>query len=265
MKNTVSTSIIISTYNWPEALNLCIQSIFKQTVLPDEILIADDGSKEDTKRIIELIKKTSPIPIKHIWHEDKGFQLSAIRNKALAACDTSYAIQIDGDIILHSKFIEDHMEIAESGYFVSGQRAYISEKESKKLFKDSNTKINFWKLKNKKQVIRLPHFFNFRRLSSTTNPNKGIKGSNMAFWLTDLVKVNGYNEDLKMWGYEDREIAARLINSGLLKKRVRYKCLSYHLYHKNASRNNLLQHKNTLIETIREKTIKCKNGISKYN
>ncbi|WP_320019365.1 glycosyltransferase family 2 protein [Labilibaculum manganireducens] len=264
MTENPSKSILVSTYNWPKALELAIRSIFKQTVLPDEILIADDGSSNETKLIIDKLKLESPIPIIHIWHEDDGFRKTLILNKTIAKCKSKYLLQIDGDIILDNRFIEDHLQIAEKGYFISGKRAYITKSETEKHLQDPDKKINFWKLKDKMQVVRLPHFFNFRRLTDSYNPNKGIKGSNTSYWMEDIIKINGFNEDLQMWGYEDKEIAARLINNGIRKKRVRYRCISYHLHHKIASKDNLPKHTSVLEHIISEKIKRCNNGLSNH-
>ncbi len=264
MSRIITKAILVSTYNWPQALELAVKSIFRQTDLPDEILIADDGSGDETQEMVEILKKESPIPIKYIWHPDKGFRLSAIRNRAISECEMDYLIQVDGDIILHEKFVEDHMSISREGFFVSGKRAYIKQRESRLMIDNSSVKVRFFKLKDKMQVVRLPHFMNFRRLSSIYNPNKGIKGSNMAFWMKDLYLVNGYDENLEMWGFEDKEIAARLINNGILKKRVRYRCLSYHLYHNETSKANLKFHGEVLDKVINNKVLKCENGLSKY-
>ena len=80
----IKVSILVSTYNRPEALELSIRSMFAQTILPDEIVIADDGSKQDTKDLINKLRKETTIPIKHIWHEDEGFRRTMILNKAFA-------------------------------------------------------------------------------------------------------------------------------------------------------------------------------------
>lgn len=92
-------SLMISTYNWKEALSLCLYSAFAQTVKPCEILIADDGSRDDTKQLIEKMRTKTDIPIVHVWHEDKGFRLSAIRNRSIERAKGDYIIQIDGDIL----------------------------------------------------------------------------------------------------------------------------------------------------------------------
>src|SRR5438309_2028957 len=121
-----SCSLIISTYNWPSALQLCLQSVLQQSVLPAEIIIADDGSTEETKTLIDHMATQCPVPLLHVWQPDEGFQLSKIRNRAIAKAAMPYIIQIDGDLLLHQHFIKDHFHIQEPGYFVSGSRVLLS-------------------------------------------------------------------------------------------------------------------------------------------
>ena len=105
----MTVSLIISTYNWPRALYLCLDSVMQQTVMPSEIIIADDGSGIATRDVVRHFEAVSPVPVRHIWHEDDGFRLAEIRNKAIAASRGEYVIQIDGDLILQRHFIQDHM------------------------------------------------------------------------------------------------------------------------------------------------------------
>ncbi|MBU0946765.1 MAG: glycosyltransferase, partial [Proteobacteria bacterium] len=102
------TSLIITTYNWKEALELSVRSVFKQTHLPSEIIIADDGSKSDTRQLIESLQKISPVNIVHSWQQNKGFRLSRSRNKALSIAQGNYIILIVGDILIEENFIADH-------------------------------------------------------------------------------------------------------------------------------------------------------------
>ena len=101
-------ALIMTTYNRPDALDVVLDSIKNQTILPDEILIADDGSGNDTTNAIEHWKEDSTIgsKIRHIWQPDEGFRPGAIRNKAIAKSTCDYIIMIDGDMMLHPKFIE---------------------------------------------------------------------------------------------------------------------------------------------------------------
>ena len=103
----MKTSLIITTYDWPEALNLVLQSVENQRVLPNEVIIADDGSDERTTKVIEYYKKK--IKLKHVWQKNNGFQKAMILNKSICQASGDYIIQIDGDIILHKKFIQDHL------------------------------------------------------------------------------------------------------------------------------------------------------------
>lgn len=101
-------------------LVLCLESIFRQTVLPGEIIIGDDGSKQETVDVIREYQKKSPVPLIHIWQEDNGFQLAKARNKCIARACYEYIVQVDGDLVLHEHFIEDHLLFAERGYYVKG-------------------------------------------------------------------------------------------------------------------------------------------------
>ena len=113
----MTVSLIISTYNNPEYLYLTLKSVMNQRRLPDEILIADDGSGEATRTLVEEMAAESFVPLRHIWHEDEGFRLGAIRNKAIAEAKGEYIIQIDGDIVLHPPFVADHVKMAREGWF----------------------------------------------------------------------------------------------------------------------------------------------------
>ena len=121
-----TSSLCIATYNWPEALQVCFRSVLHQIIQPDEILIADDGSKPETQQAIEAFQKRSAVPVHHVWQPDEGFQLAKIRNKAFSLAKGEYILQIDGDLLLHPAFIRDHLEWARRGTFVCGTRALLS-------------------------------------------------------------------------------------------------------------------------------------------
>ena len=108
----MTSSLIIATYNWPGALDCCLRSVLLQRELPNEVVIADDGSRHDTRQVIDAYRKQMPVPLKHVWHEDEGFRLGMIRNKAMAAATGEYLIQVDGDLILHPMFVRDHLRAA---------------------------------------------------------------------------------------------------------------------------------------------------------
>ena len=112
-------SLIITTYNWEKALELVILSSIRQSYLPVEIIVADDGSTDDTRKLIKSFCNKSPIPIIHSWQKDKGFRAAKSRNKAISKAIGDYIILIDGDMILHKDFVRDHCSFSKPGYFPS--------------------------------------------------------------------------------------------------------------------------------------------------
>ena len=139
-----STSLVIATYNWPQALELCLLSVLKQKQLPDEIVIADDGSGQDTKDLVDQFRTRFSIPIQHIWHPDEGFKLAQIRNKANAAAKGDYLVQVDGDLILHPRYIKDHIAGAKQGHFIGGSRVILSKELSDKIFREKSIELNLF-------------------------------------------------------------------------------------------------------------------------
>lgn len=265
-KQDANVSLIVSTYNWKEALNLCLKSIEQQTLLPKEVIIADDGSKEDTRVMIANISKTFPVPVIHVWHEDDGFQLSKIRNKAIAKASGEYIVQIDGDLILERHFLQDHVTFRETGSFVSGSRVLMFAQLSEKLLTGLQKAINVTSrgLKNRSNAARFPLLSQFFASRYKANDPTYVRGCNMAFWKTDLIAVNGYNENITGWGKEDSELAIRLVNSGVKKRMLKFSAIAFHLYHHEAKRNSL-SHNETILEESHRMGLKvCSQGISSY-
>jgi len=259
-------SLIISTYNWPEALQLCLQSLMQQSVKPDEIIIADDGSTYPTKEIIDRFRKISKRKILHIWHQDNGFKLAEIRNKAILEAHGDYIIQIDGDVILHPHFIQDHKIFAKNNSFVKGRRLMIGKTKSENLLKQKSTNVSFLSpdVKMREHGIRIP-FFNKIFISKEERSADGVMGSNMAFWKKDFVTVNGYNNSLKGWGAEDKELAQRFVNLGLVKRKIQYGGIQYHIHHLQCDTS---KHDEQIkeIETLKiSRKTRCENGLDQIS
>lgn len=263
--NHTKVSLIISTYNWKEALNLCLKSIVNQTVLPNEIIVADDGSTDDTKAIIDLFRTKFPIDIIHVWQEDNGFQLAKIRNKAILKAKFDYIIQIDGDLILDKNFISDHLQFAKKNHFIRGSRVRLGEELSKKLLVKKSIKFSFFDKNIKSRFNGFRSYYVAKFLSKPSfNPHKML-GCNMAFWRHDALMVNGYENALVGWGHEDEEFAARLVNSNIAKIKLKHYAFVNHIYHIERERSNEERH-NALIENaISNRKIIAQNGIKELD
>jgi glycosyltransferase involved in cell wall biosynthesis len=262
-------SLIVSTYNRPDALRVSVESIFRQTQLPDEIIIADDGSGQETKEIINQLQKESPVPVVHVWQEDEGYQLARIRNRAFAASKYDYIIQIDGDLVLDKHFVQDHLKIAKPSAFFSGSRTMIDESLTNDVLnrvssaEDIPSKKEH--LSKRTNALRSPFLTRLAYLYQRHDRNyKYVIGCNMAFWKRDLAKVNGYDESFKGWGKEDNDLAVRLQNAGIRLRFIKFGAITYHLHHKVADLSAVPSNEEKLNESIREKRTFVVNGLSKY-
>ncbi|MFM9826982.1 glycosyltransferase family 2 protein [Flavobacterium sp.] len=264
MSNFPTCSLITPTYNWPEALELILLSTINQTVLPNEVIIADDGSREDTKQLIEAFQKKIPIPLIHIWHEDLKNRKPKIMNKAIAASKYDYIIEIDGDIIMNKNFIEDHLNFAKKGQYLFGSRVNIQKKLLTKLFSEKIISFNLFSkgIKKRGRTIRITFLMNFAK--SVEKRSRKLRGCNMSFWKEDFIKINGFNEDLVGWGIDDSEMIQRLHNIGVKGKRLKFAGIAYHIYHKEQSKIHIEINNEIEKQTTEKKLTFIENGINQY-
>lgn len=265
VNRSLTASLIITTYNRPDALELVLLSIINQSVLPDEVIIADDGSTNATRDLVESYSKTFPTLIHHVWQEDLGFRAASIRNKAMALAKHDYIIFIDGDLILHRDFVKDHKLNARTGYFIQGSRVLLKEHLTKGVLASRRVHFSFFSngIVNRKNTI---HSRLLSRITSYTNVNiYNVRSVNLSFWKKDAEKINGFNEDFIGWGREDSEFALRMQNIGLKRLHLKFLATGYHLYHPESSREMLLQNQKILDDAMQNKSIICVNGIIKYS
>ncbi len=257
-------SVIMTTYNRPNALERVLEGLGRQTRLPDEVIVADDGSGPGTTASIERFVKESPFPLHHIRHADRGFRAAAIRNKAIRGSTGEYIISLDGDCIPGKHFIEDHLKLAQSGYFFQGKRILVDEAHSES-FTFSDTDTFFKKLRlllrsgtgNRHHLVRLPFFPAFK-----TQSLSGIRSCNMGFFRDDIYAVNGFNEDFKGWGREDSELAVRFFNYGLKRISHSYLAICYHLWHAENNRSRLPANDALLKQMMASTEHFCAHGLS---
>lgn len=262
-----SVSLIITTYNWKEALTVVLKSVNRQTRMPNEVIVADDGSRDDTRERIEALRDTLDFNLVHIHQPDDGFQVSKIRNRGIAAAKSEYIISIDGDMMLHPRFVADHLKVAKSNTFVQGGRVIMSEPLTKSILQNPDIAVipNFSskEVRNSKNALWLPALTHLAA-QITTNNLKRIRGCNQAFWRKDLINVNGFNEAFQGWGREDTDICLRLNNNGVNRINLKFAGIAYHLYHPEAQRTSLAANDKILQDAIYHKLTFCKLGLDQY-
>ena len=255
---------IILTYNRPEALEVILKSVLNQRLTPDEVIIADDGSENSTSDIISKYKTKLPCNLKHVWHKDRGFRGSKIRNKATKASTGDWLIFSDGDLVFHSSFFYDFKTNVLHGTALIGSRVFLSKQLSTKILETREfhgvTFLSSDIDKNRLNSIRLPiisKLFRQKKLS----PN--LRGGLLAVEKRELIKINGWNEDFIGWGLEDTEIVARLYFSGIKLKKLKFAGITYHLWHPLSSRKNVSKNNLLLAKTIKNQSTWCENGLFK--
>lgn len=266
-------SVIITTYNWPEALKKSLKSLDYQTDRNFEILIADDGSDDRTKMLVESFSTKTDLAIRHIWHEDKGFRAASIRNKAAARANGEYLIFIDGDCAVPPSFIKKHCELAESGFFVPGNRVLLSEQATPVFLatRELFFKRSLWQWLKSWWRGECNRFFPFVTLRlgwlRKINPKKwcGAKTCNLGLFRQDFISVNGMDENYIGWGFEDSDLVIRLQKFGIKRKAGRNAVPVIHLWHKiNSDAPTTQQNRERLESMMRSKTVRCSLGVDQY-
>ena len=236
--------VIVSTYERPAALAAVLAGLSEQTYRRFEVVVADDGSGPSTRQLVERFADAGRLCLRHIWQEDRGWRLSAVRNRAIAALETEYLVFIDGDCVVRSNFVARHARLAERGWFVRGNRVLLGpELTEKALIADPG--IHRWnrirwlgqRLRGRMDrftpLLSLP-LGGLRKLSPDTLT--GVAGYNLAAWRDDVVAINGFDESYEGWGSEDVDFAMRLSRHGVRRKDGRLAVPVLHLWHPSSSR-----------------------------
>lgn len=231
--------VVITTYNNPQWLELVLAGYEQQQDNAFMTLVADDGSDERTAEVIEQFRQRGRLRLEHVWHEDQGFRKCTILNKAIAGTDCDYLIFTDGDCVPRSDFVGVHRSMAERGWFLSGGYIKLTKPVSEQITREHIEQgVLFetdWLVSQGQprshKLWKLTHSPLKRRLLNTLTPTRATwNGMNSSTWRTDLVAVNGFNEDMQYGGL-DRELGERLWNRGLKSRQIRYSAVCLHLDH----------------------------------
>jgi glycosyltransferase involved in cell wall biosynthesis len=256
---------IILTYNRPDALELILKSIQNQCVLPDEVIIADDGSGKETRDVIDKYRQNSSFRLDHVWQEDQGFRIAAIRNKAILKSNGDYLVFSDGDLVFHPMFFKDYKQRIANKTALIGSRVFLTGDASRYLLKQGGSliKVHFlskWIEMNRMNAIRLT--FLGRLFRSLRHPGK-MRGGLLGVWKSDIVAVNGWDESFSGWGLEDTELVTRLFYMGVSIRKLKFGGITYHLWHQVSDRDQVNENRDILENTVINRLTWCSNGLIK--
>lgn len=259
-------AVVVTTYNRPMALAWVLASLSRQTVVPGTIVIADDGSGEETFQVIQnwidyFGQHHPQTKIIHAWQEDLGFRAAAARNAAVlrakAECNPKVLVFMDGDCLAPLHFIRNHLTLLEPGTMVAGGRSLLTSAYTKQLepmaehraphelatnLELFSSPYRLWVSKACDRYLSMypwthPMLNRFR--DAKPKDESLVRTCNLSLWVDDFDRVGGFDESFVGWGLEDTEFAVRLVAQGVRIRSGRFATNVFHLWHPERSRSEL--------------------------
>jgi glycosyltransferase involved in cell wall biosynthesis len=263
-------SVIVATFNREDALDAVLRSLARQTDRNFEVLVADDGSGQDTRNVVAEWSARMPVALRHIWQEDRGFRLAEIRNRAIQASAGDYFIFLDGDCVARRDFVAAHRRLAQAGWFVAGNRVLLSPQLTYTILVNAH-EPETWGLRRLARermrggVNRLLPVFSLplgglRRV--TADDWIGARGANLAVARADVEKVDGFDASFGSWGLEDSDFVIRLLHAGVRRKDGRFATGVFHLWHPEADRSGLMDNQRRLDDLLNSDRVRAQRGLS---
>jgi GT2 family glycosyltransferase len=265
--SSVLISVVITTYNRPDALTAVVEACFAQDDLGFEIIIADDGSGHNTQQAVAALQARSPVPLRHVWQEDRGFRAARARNLGTldARATTSSSSTATASA---AQFISQHRKLAQrlpgAGQPHLAQRASHGARAAPapRLGALSAADKLAWRRKGELNKV-LPLLFTLPDVARTSHRFswRRIKSCNLAVWRSDLELVNGFDESFLGWGHEDSGLVVRLFNAGVMRKDGAYATEVFHLWHKENARDQETSNRATVLQRAADRTVLAVQGL----
>jgi glycosyltransferase involved in cell wall biosynthesis len=262
-------SVIITTYNRPDALTAVVEACFAQDDRQFEIIIADDGSGDNTQQAIAALQARAPLPLRHVWQEDQGFRAARARNLGTLNAKGDYIIFLDGDCVPQRNFISQHRKLAQRGYLVQGSRILLDQAATERVLGQhidlqtlgAGEKLAWRRSGALNKVVPLLLTLPDIGRTSKRFTWRRIKSCNLAVWRSDLDLVNGFDESFLGWGHEDSDLVLRLYNAGVQRKDGAYATEVLHLWHRENARDQETSNRKVVLQRHADGTILAVKGL----
>lgn len=262
-------SVIVTTYNRPKALDRVLDALNEQEDRGYEVIVGDDGSRDDTRELIDAWKAKYSVRLGHAWQEDLGFRAARVRNLAAARAAGDYLVFLDGDCVPRRDWVGQHRFLAERGFMVAGNRVLVFKSFTKRV-EDEKLKLQDFsfgecrKLASRHAINRVAPLvtlpFHPLRKAGSDKWQK-IRTCNLGVWAEDFRKVNGFDELFTGWGYEDSDFAVRMLNAGVRRKTGDFATGVFHLYHPENDRGNSEENFSRVMARLKNGMIEAERGL----
>jgi glycosyltransferase involved in cell wall biosynthesis len=256
-------SVILTTFNRAGYLALSLPGYMRQTYKDFELIIADDGSTDETQGLIERYQRLASFPISHVWQENKGYRRARILNEAIKQASYDYLIFSDGDCIPKGDFIEAHVRNSQEGYLLGGGHIRLTKEYSASLTPEAVSQGLYGQALTSEQLwrLRLKQWKNFFYMLAGKRRRPKFIGLNLSVDKPSVLAINGFDENYEGWGQEDSDLRERLKRFGLRPRSILTQAIVFHLYHEphptKAVRPNLAYSRRPDIP------VRCINGLEK--
>jgi glycosyltransferase involved in cell wall biosynthesis len=273
MRQAPTISLVITTYDRPDALEAVVEACFAQDDKDFEIIIADDGSTANTRDCVERLRARAPVPLAHVWQPHDGFRAAMVRNRGILAARGNYIVFLDGDCIPQRDFIARHRALAEPGCLVSGSRVLLSPQLTRRVLRERLPitglglldKLRYRVHGDLNKVLQLlmrwPDLLRVRRKFTW----RRIKGCNLGVWRADLDRVNGFDESFRGWGHEDADLVVRLFHAGVRRKDGAFATEVFHLWHPEAQREQASSNRQVVRERAATRMTQAVKGLREHS
>jgi GT2 family glycosyltransferase len=262
-------TVIISYYRSLHNLKLILSALVHQSFKDFEVLLSEDDFNPETVDFVLNNTHKYPFSISHLFQqEDNGFRKNQMLNRSIIMAKTEKLVFIDGDCVPHKHFVKTYMKRIKKGVICEGRSVMLSEpitewtKRNQSLRKLNFISILFSGSELKKEGIYSPYF-----ALSFNQKGRGLLGRNWGICKSDLLDVNGFDEDYIHAGVgEDVDIEWRLKANGCTTVSLKNKAIIFHLYHPRGYSESMVQFNYRLMnEKQNEQLIRCLNGIEKLS
>jgi len=273
MRRAQTISVVITTYNRPDALEAVVRACYMQDDKNFEIIIADDGSTANTRMCIQALAREAPVPVRHVWQPDQGFRAAMARNRGTLAASGDYIVFLDGDCIPQRDFIARHRALARPGCLVSGSRILLSERLTRRVLGEGIDVAGArlptllrWRLQGDLNKTLQPLGLRWPDLGRTRKSFswRRIKSCNLGVWRSDLERVNGFDESFTGWGHEDSDLVVRLFHAGVLRRDGAFATEVFHLWHREAQRDQESSNRNVVLARAAAKVTQATVGLREH-
>jgi len=267
--DAMNISFIVTAYNRTDALLAVLRSLARQCKKNHQVIIADDGSRQDQVQILFDRCPAFECPLLHVWQPDVGFTVSRARNLAASHATGEYLVFVDGDCIANSCFVAQHERLAESGFFVNGSRVLLSKRLTAEVINEKldlpSQPAHFWlcaRLRgDSNKLLHLLGWPKHLLRVKKTFKWSGIRSCNLGVWTKDFTSVNGFDESFEGWGHEDADFVLRLSHLGIRRKNGFLATEVFHLWHPESKRDHESVNKNRVLARMKTNLVLAEKGI----